>query len=188
MNIRFSCITYLVLTTGLILAQEPAGRNWKLFKSTTGFSVEYPGNWFTKGVSTDSLTILSSAGGQEAVIIKKGQAMISVREEQGDRVSTLSQLVDHYTQGTDFLSRKNIRNERPGTQGCRDLQQIVSKEPLVPLEDVPRPELVPYMIDTGYFCEIHGHKYVTALRNYEGDKNQPIYQQVALRVAQSLRR
>jgi hypothetical protein len=173
----------LALTTGLVLAQEPAGQNWKSFKSTTGFSVKYPGSWFTKGASTDRLMILSSDGGAEAVVIKRGQAMISVKEEEYTG-STLSQLIDHYTQDTDVLSRKNIRNERAGTQGCRDLQQIVSREALVPPEDVPRS--VPYMINTEYFCEIHGHKYVTVLRNFKGDKKQAMYQQVALRVAESL--
>jgi hypothetical protein len=188
MNIRFLFIMCLVLTTGLVLAQEPAGQNWKLFKSTAGFSVKYPSNWSRKRISTDSLSILSSRGGAEAVIIKGGQAMINVVKEEEKYTSLpLSQLVERYVKDTVVLSRKNIHNELAGTHGCHDLLQIISREPLVPLEDVPVPSLVPYMINTDYFCEIHGHKYVTALRNYDGDKRQATYRQVALRIAESLR-
>jgi hypothetical protein len=34
---------------------------------------------------------------------------------------------------------------------------------------------------------VNGHKYVTVLRNFEGDKKQGAYQEIALRVAKSLR-
>ena len=188
MMIRFPLIMCLALTTGLVLAQESTRQNWKLFKSTTGFSVKYPSNWFRKRISTDSLTILSSSGGAEGVVIKGGQAVIDVAKEEEKYTNLpLSQLVEHYVQDADVLSRKNIHNEGAGTQGCRDLLQIISREPSVPLDAVPEPRLVPYVINTVYFCEIHGHKYVTVLRNYDGDKKQATYRQVALRVAESLR-
>jgi len=186
MNIRFSTVACLALTAGLVFGQERAPDNWKQFKSTTGFSVKYPGSWFKKGTSTDRLTILSSRGGADAIIIERGQAMITVKEEEKYTGSTPSQVIDHYTQGTDVLSRQNIRNERAGMHGCRDLEQIVSKEPAVPPEDVPRS--VPYMISTEYFCNIGRREYVIVLRNFEGDEKQRIYRQVALRVAESLRR
>jgi len=129
--------------------------------------------------------ILSSRGGAEAVVIKRGQAVISVWEEADYLNSTLSKVMDHHIQGTDVLSRKNIHNQNADDRDCRDLKEIVSKEGAVPPEDVPGP--VPYIINTEYFCEVNGHKYVTVLRNFEGDKRQAMYEQIALRIAESLR-
>jgi hypothetical protein len=173
------------LIAGLSRAQEAVSKNWKSFKSSTGFSVDYPGNWFRKGISTDELMILSSRGGAEAIVIKGGQAVISVSEERHYADSALSQVIDHYVQDAKVLSRRHIRNENLGPGGCRELREIVSKEAAVPPEDVPG--RVPYIIDTMYFCEINRHKYVTVLRNFEGDKRQRTYRQIALRVAESLR-
>lgn len=90
-----------------------------------------------------------------------------------------------YTKDSSVLSRRTVRNENAREQGCRELREIISKESAVPPEDVPGP--VPYIINTEYFCEMNKHKYVTVLRNFEGDEKQAIYQQVALRVAESLR-
>jgi hypothetical protein len=106
-------------------------------------------------------------------------------EEREYLNSTLSEVIDHYTQGTDVLSRRNVHNVSAGTRGCRDLKEIISKEGAVPPDDVPGP--VPYIINTEYFCEVNRHKYVTVLRNFEGDRRQTIYRQIALRVAESLR-
>jgi hypothetical protein len=180
------CAVSVVAVTGISFAQKTGSEKWKLFHGSSGFSVEYPGSWFPKGISTDSLTILSSRGGAEAVIIKDGQAMIVVSEEEEYLHSSLDQVIAHYiTEDTRVLSRRTIRNEGAGTRGCTDLQEILSRGPLVPPEDVPIP--VPYIINTGYFCEVKQHKYVTALRNFEGDKQQSDYQRIALRVAESIR-
>lgn len=185
MNILLGCATGLALIASLAPAQETTSENWKSFKSSTGFTVKYPGDWFPKGTSTDRLMILSSSGGAEAIVIKPGQAVISVIEEEKYAKSTLSQVVDHYIRDSDVLSRRNIHNENAPTLGCSDLREIVSRESAVPPEDVPGH--APYIINTEYFCEIKTHKYVTVLRNFEGDKKQARYQQIAMRVAKSLR-
>ena len=128
--------------------------------------------------------ILSSRGGAEGVIIKRGQAVISVVQE-GNTESTLAQVIDRYTQETNIVSRRAIRNENAGGRGCRDLQEILSRENAVPTQDVPKP--APVIINTEYFCEVNKRKFVTVLRNFEGDKGQEMYQHIALRVAKSLR-
>jgi hypothetical protein len=131
------------------------------------------------------LIILSSRGGAEAVIIKPHQAMISVKKETGPAGSSLSQVMDYYSHGVEILSRRSIHNENIDSNGCSELQEVVSKEPMVPPEDVPGS--VPSMVNTEYFCEIRGHIYATALRNFAGDTKQVQYQQLALSVAKSLR-
>ena len=129
--------------------------------------------------------ILSSRGGAEAVIIQRGQAMINVIEEREYARLTLSQVIGHFTWGTEVLLDRKVRNEGAGNQGCSSLHEIISKEPVVPAEDVLGP--LPYIINTEFFCEINGQKYVTVLRNFEGDRNQEMYRTTALQVAESLR-
>jgi hypothetical protein len=185
MKTLVGCVISIVLVASLSFAQETTSEKWNLFKSTTGFAVSYPASWFRKGISTDRLMILSSKGGAEALIIKRGQAVISVMEEREYLNASLSDVVDKYVKDTEVLSRTNIQNQNAGIRGCRELLEIVSKLTAVSAEDVPGP--VPFFIYTEYFCEVNGHKYVTVLRNFEGDKKQGAYQEIALRVAKSLR-
>jgi hypothetical protein len=185
MKTLVGCVISIVLVVSLSFAQETTSENWKLFKSTTGFVVSYPASWFRKGISKDRLMILSSRGGAEAVVIKRGQAVISVREEREYPNASLADVVAEHTKDVEVLSRTNIQNQSAGIRGCRELLEIVSKDNVVPAEDVPGP--VPFFIITEYFCEVNTRKYVTVLRNFEGDKKQAAYREVALRVAKSLR-
>lgn len=83
------------------------------------------------------------------------------------------------------MSRKNLHYEKARSTECGDLVEVVSKEPVVPPEDVAGP--VPYEIDTELLCDLNGHICAIVLRNFEGDRRQPTYQKVALRMAKSLR-
>ena len=182
---KIVCSLSAVLMTALIFAQGGQHANWKLFRSSNGFVVRYPANWFLKGDSNDRLTILSSLGGAEAIIIRRNQAVISVMEETNFAGSNLSQVMDYYTRGAEVLLHTSVHNGNADSNRCSTLQEIVSREPAVPPEDVPGS--VPNMVNTEYFCEIAGHVYVTVLRNFEGNTKQTEYQQVALGVARSLR-
>lgn len=192
-GLEFALLTFVVAvfigTAGQVIAatlphrvEIPRGR-WASFRSA-GFSVQYPVDWVRKGISKDHLRILSSEGGVDGVVIKGGQAMISVFEVQKHKTSSLQQLVDLYEEGTTVLVRKHIRNKAAGTNGCRDLYQVIAKEPVVPPGSTPR--LPPDFVRTEFFCRIGHAKYVTILTNFEGDERQTIYQEAALRVAESL--
>ncbi len=61
--------------------------------------------------------------------------------------------------------------------------EVVSKEPIVPPEDVAIP--VDKISNDGFFCELHGHKVIVLLRYIEGDSRKA-YRDVALRMANSL--
>src|SRR5437016_4358123 len=88
--------TLRVVGTPLILLciSTSLQTGWKRFASPTGFSVFYPATWLRTRVSENRLDILSSAGGAEGVVIRRGQAVIVVRELQGAATASLSDLID----------------------------------------------------------------------------------------------
>lgn len=177
----FLCIG---LTPLLCPAQNRAPATWKSFTSTAGFSVKYPSSWIRKGISKDRLTILSSKGGAEGIVIKNGEAMITV-SAPGRTGAPLSQVIAHFTQGAMILSRTAIANDGAESRGCAHIKEIVSEEPVVPPEDVPKP--VPYIINTALFCKLGHRVFTTILRNFEGDGRQAQYQEIALKMSKSLR-
>jgi len=180
-------VKYSVLLPALIvalLAQDKTSQ-WKVFNSSAGFSVTYPADWFPKGISTDRLTVLSSKKGAQATIIAGGEAMISVSEEEEPANQTMNEVVNRYLRDTTLVSRREIHIEGAASRSCKALNEIVSKEGIVPPEDVAG--RVPYVINTQYFCEIDSHIYVTVLRNFEGDRQQALYVQIAQQMAKSLR-
>jgi hypothetical protein len=168
-----------------LLAQRGAPADWKPFSSNTGFSVMYPATRFPIGISEDRLAILSSKGGAGGIVIKHGQAQIVVMEAQGSRTATLPQVIDYYVHGAAILSRKDLHNESAGERGCSDLKEVISKEEAVPAKDAAVP--VPYIVNSDFFCEVNGRKFVTLLRNWQGDTRQGEYRRVALHMAESLR-
>ena len=97
---------------------------------------------------------------------------------------TLAQVIAYYTQDTTVLSQKDVPGE-PVPKSCSNLKEVISKESAIPPGDSTIS--VPAIINTDFFCEVDGHKVVTLLRNWEGEKRQEQYQQVALRVAKGIR-
>jgi len=172
--------TLRVVGTPLILLciSTSLQTGWKRFASHTGFSVLYPATWLGTRVSENRLDILSSAGGAEGVVIRRGQAVIVVRELQGAATASLSDLIDVTTDDDSVLSRQELHGEAAHGQGCTTLTEVVSRVELGPGA---------HNIVTAFYCELHGRKFGTLLRNWEGDKRQEEYQRVALHVARSLR-
>ena len=173
----------IVLLT-LVGAAFASTDGWQLFNSSAGFSVSYPGSWFKAGISKDRIQLRSSKGGAEGIGIKQGQAEITVMEAPDSSKQTLAQVIAYYTQDTTALSHKDFPGEA-APHGCSDLKEVTSKEPAVPPSDSPIS--VPMILNTDFFCEADGRKIVTLLRNWAGDKRQQEYQQVALRMAKSIR-
>lgn len=167
------------------LAHGAHSCRWRWFHSAEGFVVRYPENWVRKGISKTRLTILSAPGGAEAVVIKRGQAEISVISAKEHKGASLAELIDSYSRSTTVLSRRRVRNTRPGVAGCKEFERIVSKEELVPAGAIPGTS--PYIINTEFFCKIDAQRYVIALRNFQGDRRQLTYQHIAKRMAETLR-
>jgi hypothetical protein len=160
-------------------------QSWQQFSSSTGFSVAYPSNWFRTGVSPDRLAILSSKGGAEGVIIKDRQAEITVIEAPKSEKTTLEQVIADDMKGSSILSRRFLTIEHPVERGCSNLIEITSKEQVIPAEYAA--VKVPYIVNTGFYCEVKGHKYITLLRNTLGDVRQEKYRSTALHIVESLR-
>lgn len=174
----------VALLVTLCCAALAATDGWRPFKSSTGFSVSYPETWVRNGVSTDRLQLRSSKGGAEGIGIKQGQAEITVMEAPESSKQTLAQVIAYYTQDTTVLSQKDVQGEAV-PHSCSSLKEVTSKEPAIPPADSPIN--VPTIINTDFFCAVDGRKIVTLLRNWEGDKRQQEYQQVALRMAREIR-
>lgn len=179
---KIQTVVALLMLFGAMAFASPDG--WLLFRSSTGFSVSYPGTWIRNGVSTDRLQVRSSKAGAEGIGIKQGQAEITVMEAPESLNKTLAQVIAYYTQDTKVLSQKDALGESV-PHGCSSFKEITSRESAIPPGDAPIP--VPTIINTDFFCEADGHRIVTLLRNWEGDKRQEEYQQVALRIARSIR-
>jgi hypothetical protein len=182
----------IVLLAGAVSAFASTD-SWKQFHGK-GFSVMYPGTWFELAVSPDRLDLLSSKHGHlHALVVKYGYAGVTVSEApkstwtEGTPLKTLAQVMDYYTKDGSVLWRRVIPGEPGGQQGCNDLKEVVVKDAVVPPEDLPTGAQVSYFIDTNFFCEADGHKIVISLKNWEGDKRQEQYQEVALRMAKSIR-
>ena len=129
---------------------------WKSFHISNHFSVMYPGTWFPIGASADRLQLLSSKGGAEGVIIKRGQALITVMEPEGYSTKSLAQVIDYYTQGSSILLTKGIF-DKSSKQACTDLEESnFKKNRPIPPEDALIS--VPSFVDTDFFCEVDGRK------------------------------
>jgi hypothetical protein len=177
-----SAVTVLLLCS-VAYAQS---KQWKQFTYPSHFSVAYPANWFRFEESQDHLAIRSSAVGQEAVIIKRGQAFIWVAEAKPEDGKTLSQVIQHYSGEQKLISRKIFPNPE-GDSGCKQFDEVISQEPIIPPESAAKPNSVPLVVTTQYFCEIRGNTIITTLRNYAGDTRQNEYQEIALTMAKSIR-
>jgi hypothetical protein len=178
---RKLAVAFLVI---LATASLPCTDTWQRFSSSSCFSVSYPATWFRIGASADRLQLLSSKDGAEGIVIKRGQAEITVVEGEGSPTKTLEEVIHYYTKGASILSRESIFTKRDD-QGCRDLKEVMSKEEAVPPADSPIS--VPHVVNTNFFCELGSHKVVVLLRNWEGDDRQQEYQLVALQMAKSIR-
>lgn len=156
---------------------------WKQFRSSEGFSVSYPGTWFTIGSSPDRLQILSAQYGAEGVVIKQNEAEIVALE--APESATLAEVIAQYKTGATVLRQRSLPVVRGAESSCTDLRELIVKEPAVPREDSPIS--VPHLINTQFFCQARDHKIVIMLRNWQGDAKQLSYQKVALRMAKSIR-
>src|SRR5262249_61823714 len=83
------------------------------------------------------------------------------------------------------LSRSEIHNEIAHEGSCTKLTEVISKQEMVPAEDIPIQ--VPHFIYTDFYCEIDGRKFSTLVNNWEGDKREGHYRQIGLRIAKSIR-
>jgi len=172
----------------LALAVPAKAQEWRRFDGAQGFSVMYPANWYRRPQyrSADGIALLDSQdGGAEGVLIKRGHAHIEIREEQIPSGTTLSQMIDRNLRDSKGVVERRKIPVPSGPQNCTALTKVVSKYEVVPAQDIPMH--IPLGISTSFFCEAPGRAIVLTLLNWKDDRRQPLYQSVALRMAQSIR-
>lgn len=167
------------------LAVPTSGRpgqhsNWKEFKSAeSGFSVKYPGSWYPFVSNKGSLDILSFPPAErvQGVVLKRGGAEIMVGGPPSG-VTSIDQWVRAVEQDNRVKEDKSVKLIRAASNGCAELRQVVTESEAG--EGV-------YFTQTSYYCSI-GNKLLTVfLENWKGDPNEKRFQELALRIASSLR-
>lgn len=128
MSKKKAVVTFLMALGCMAFA---ASDGWRLFRSSTGFSVSYLGTWVRNGASTDRLQVRSSKGGAEGVGIKQGQAEITVMEAPESSKQTLTHVIAYYTLDTTVLSQKDVSGEA-NPHGCTKLKEVISRESAIP--------------------------------------------------------
>lgn len=164
-------------------AHAPAG--WKLFQSRSQhFSVRYPASWHQikaadGRVDNDRLSIINFPNAEivSGVIIKKNGASIGVNGAPAN-VRTTEDWIRMYPVDDTLLDDRDIAVGKPAAGGCVKLSCLVIRDEVGPSA---------YSIDTRYFCSTTQGLYVVTLTNWEGDPHQSALQDIALKIALSLR-
>lgn len=147
------------------------------FDSKQGFSVEYPSSWRTYSGSQTNLDIMSGDDRLEAVIIPRGEAMISVYESQsvGQRyylsLNKTDDSSDTITQYENIQIRKSNRNS------CETVTFIESTAEVGPQT---------FYRERHFYCPIANRLFVLALTQWLGDLSAPNAYDIAIAMLKSL--
>jgi hypothetical protein len=112
----------------------------------------------------------------EGVVIKKGGAQIWAGGPPGP-ISSAADWIDHSLRGNALVSLRQVAIAAPSPGGCTRLERAVTR---FKMDDA-------YVIDTAYYCTVGNRLYRVFLTNWEGDPHQGELQDVALKIALSLR-
>jgi hypothetical protein len=179
-------LTFFIVQAMLsgLAAGLPAGPQWRLFESKTQhFSVRYPPSWnrlaTSDGVMDENiLGIINFPNSErlEGVVIKEGGAAISVGGPP-QWISTVDGWIEYSQRRSVTLDRKVLAIAAPSPGGCTRLERVVTR---FKMDDA-------HVINTDYYCTVGSRFYGIFLTNWEGDPQQSKLQDVALRIALSLR-
>ena len=179
-----SAVIPLVIALSAATARLPQDAPWLQFRSSTGFTVDYPSNWFRDGISTEGLSIVSAKHGAEAVIIRPGIADIGVIQPPDSVGPEVASVIRRYTEGVVADSEWEVPVV-PATGGCERLRGVTFRAPIIPPEDAAGE--VPVAVNTLLVCQAKQRVVVTIERHIEGDRKRNYYGNVALRMARSIR-
>jgi hypothetical protein len=147
------------------------------FDSESGFSVEYPVSWHIYTSNRRNLDIISGDRRLEAVIIPRGEAMISVFEsepvEGGDYLSLY-----RTSQGDEILGYKTIRVGNSTAKFCGEVYLVESRSEIGPHA---------FYLEKHFYCPIGGRLFVLVLTRWQGDRSAPDGYDVAVAILKSLR-
>ncbi len=154
-----------------VSASEP----WKVRQLGDSLQVSYPADWKIISDSPTQLAILLGRRA-EGVVIGPHAALIQVSVDAAAK--QLDQALASEIRDVPVLSRRTV--VVPGLTrdpGCGTFEEVVGKEEYGPNV---------YQISTLLFCRTGSYDIVLLVSNWQGDKNQGLYQDTARRMLQSV--
>jgi hypothetical protein len=152
-------------------------QNWRTLAMTGGIALQYPDTWWPVSAQQDRLNILSSKGGAAGVIIQKNQAQIIVSTSPQAAGDSFDRLIALSVGKQTVVSTQELAATAP--HGCMRLREVVSLEEVAPTS---------YLSATAIFCDTGLSSVTVLLRARQNDAHLRQYQEVALRMARSIRR
>jgi hypothetical protein len=175
---------WLILSAacGVLFQHPSAASGWKEFKSAEShFRVQYPSSWRRLSDNQKGLDIVNfpPGQGQHGIVLSPTGANIQVGGPP-PWVRTLEEWIRANLQGTLPIEDGEIRITNPPPDGCTSFRRVVSRDDA----DGSGKHI---FVDTEFYCSKGNRLYLVLLTNWEGDPKQAELQELALKIAQSLR-
>lgn len=179
-----SLALWLILgaASGVPFQRPPADSSWTEFKSgVSHFSVMYPSSWRRLSQNLKGLDIVNfpAGQGQHGVVLSPIGANIQVVGAT-PRVHMIEDLVRGDLQGERPIEDSEVRITDPPKGGCATFRRVVWQQDA----DGSGKHIFSF---TCYYCSIDSRIFSVLLINWKGDPKQPELQELALKIAQSLR-
>jgi hypothetical protein len=174
---RFHARSLYVLALLCASFAAAGNQNWKTLAMTGGIALQYPDTWWPVSAEKERLNILSSKGGAEGVVIQKNQAQIIVSTAPQPAGDSFDRLIALSVGKQTVVSTAELAATAP--HGCMRLREVLSREEVGPTS---------YVSATAIFCDTGLTSVTVLLRAWQNDEQLRQYQEVALRMARSIRR
>lgn len=183
-SLRAHFLLVTILASCFGIGASPS--KWKTFRTTKyGFSVRYPADWhLLEGFdgspdSKDALDIINFPNSQrvKGVVLKDGGASITVAPAPS-QVQTIEQWIKEGTKYDTQIKQQAVRGFKTVSSGCKELIEVTSLSEVGPGRNFAR---------TDFYCATEHKLLGVSLTNWEGDSKQRDLQELALKMALSLR-
>ncbi len=158
---------------------------WKTFRSEKHpFSVRYAPSWYMLNHTIDVLDIVNfppSKRARGAFLPKGGAAIVVVPSTvvpTGQGITSLADWITKDLSRFTFLSKREVGSLSGESGACTQLIEVENEEEVDPNR---------YIDGTSYYCATHTGFYRVELSHWRGDPKQKQLQEVALKMALSLR-
>jgi hypothetical protein len=144
-----------------------------------GYALSYPASWYLFN-EEGGFDILNFPPDQRinGVVLKDKGAEISVTPQSKDDPQSLDDWIKLEFAHDQLVESRDISPAQKSQEGCQRLHQVISRAEVAEGH---------YFIYTSLYCVTKRRFVEVMLTNWEGDPNQPAYQAIALKVANSLR-
>jgi hypothetical protein len=185
MRICRSMLLVIVAVALLSVVGQAAGDK-KNFKSTKySYRVDYPSSWHLLDQKLDQLFLVNCPPHKRVrgTVIPAGGASISVRgfspgDFNPEHITSREQWIERDLQGNILVDRSTVPVPDSPLDGCGELTRVISKGDAGGKTN---------QVTTALYCLANGQPFRISETNWEDDPNQPQYQELALKIALSLR-